>query len=198
VTWTEDVIVAEPKRLAAEGVRIGSLAARRGAPARLDRSCDRRCGHPCGRAHSFAEDPRTMNCPRCATINLDGSVVCSSCGAQLPAAMPPAGAGYPPPGAGHPPPGAGYAPPPQGYYPPPYGVPMQMAPSTSGMAIAGFVLSFLCALLGLIFSIIGYNEVKNSNGMKTGGGLALAGIIISIVNLLLGILIVSSGGIDLR
>jgi hypothetical protein len=139
VTWTEDVIVAEPKRLAAEGVRISSLAARRGAPARLDRSCDRHCGHPCGRAHSFAEDPRTMNCPRCATINLDGSVVCSSCGAQLPAAMPPAGAGYPPPG--HPPPGAGYAPPPQGYYPPPYGVPMQMAPSTSGMAIAGFVLS---------------------------------------------------------
>ena len=129
-----------------------------------------------------------MNCPRCATINLDGSVVCSSCGAQLPAAMPPPGAGYPPPGAGYPPPGAaGYAPPPQGYYPPPYGVPMQMASSTSGMAIAGFVLSFLCALLGLIFSIIGYNEVKNSNGMKTGGGLALAGIIISIVNFVLGI-----------
>jgi hypothetical protein len=87
----------------------------------------------------------------------------------------------------------GYPPgPPPGYYPPPYGVPMQMAPSTSGMAVAGFVLSFLCALLGLIFSIIGYNEVKNSNGMKTGGGLALAGIIISILNMLLGIMIVSS------
>ena len=87
----------------------------------------------------------------------------------------------------------GYPPgPPPGYYPPPYGVPMQMAPSTSGMAVAGFVLSFLCALLGLIFSIIGYNEVKNSNGMKTGGGLALAGIIISIVNMLLGIMIMSS------
>jgi hypothetical protein len=192
VTWTEDVIVAEPKRLAAEGVGISSLAARRGASARLDRSCDRRCGHPCGRAHSFAEDPRTMNCPRCATINLDGSVVCSSCGAQLPAAMPPAGAGYPPPGAG-------YAPPPQGYYPPPYGVPMQMAPSTSGMAIAGFVLSVLsCALLGLIFSIIGYTQVKNSNGMKTGGGLALAGIIVSICWFAISILLIASGNIDLR
>ncbi|MEZ4402893.1 MAG: DUF4190 domain-containing protein [Kofleriaceae bacterium] len=130
-----------------------------------------------------------MNCPRCATINLDGSAVCASCGAALPAAAaPPAGMpGYPPPGApppGYPPPGAagGYPPgPPPGYYPPPYGVPMHVAPTVSGMAIAGFVLSFLycLAVLGLIFSIIGYNEVKKSNGMKTGGGLALAGIIIS-------------------
>ncbi len=141
-----------------------------------------------------------MNCPRCATINLDGSVVCSSCGAQLPTAAPPQGAyGAQPYGAqpyGAPPMGGapGYPPgPPPGYYPPPYGVPMQMAPSSSGMAIAGFVLALLsCSLLGLIFSIIGYNEVKNSNGMKTGGGLALAGIIISIVNMLLGIMIMSS------
>ncbi len=140
-----------------------------------------------------------MNCPRCATINLDGSVVCSSCGAQLPTAAPPPGAyGAPPYGAqpyGAPPMGGapGYPPgPPPGYYPPPYGVPMQMAPSTSGMAIAGFVLSFFCALLGLIFSIIGYNEVKNSNGMKTGGGLALAGIIISSLGILLFIMALSS------
>lgn len=133
-----------------------------------------------------------MNCPRCATINLDGSVVCASCGAQLPAAGPAAGYGAAPYGQA---PGApGYPPgPPAGYYPPPYGVPMQMAPSTSGMAIAGFVLAFLCSLLGLIFSIIGYNEVKNSNGMKTGGGLALAGIIISIVSLVAGIMIAVAG-----
>jgi hypothetical protein len=56
------------------------------------------------------------------------------------------------------------------------------------MAIAGFVLSFLCSLLGLIFSIIGYNQVKNSNGALTGGGLAMAGIIISIISLVCGIL----------
>ena len=129
-----------------------------------------------------------MNCPRCATINLDGSVVGASCGAQLPAAGPAAGYGQPPMGA------QGYPPaPPAGYYPPPYGMPMQMAPTTSGMAIAGFVLCFLCSPLGLIFSIIGYNEVKSSNGMKTGGGLALAGIIISILSLVLGIMIAAAG-----
>lgn len=130
-----------------------------------------------------------MNCPRCATINLDGSVVCSSCGAQLPAAAAPPAPGAPP----YPPPGpAGYAPP-AGYYPPPYGVPMQVAPTTSGMAIAGFVLALLsCSLLGLIFSIIGYNEVKNSNGMKSGGGLALAGIIISIAWFLIAIMVLAS------
>lgn len=53
------------------------------------------------------------------------------------------------------------------------------------MAIAGFVLSFLFALLGLIFSIIGYNECKKSGGTIGGEGLALAGIIISIVMMLI-------------
>ena len=62
-----------------------------------------------------------------------------------------------------------------------------MQTRTSGMAIAGFVLSFFSclAVLGLIFSIIGYNECKSSNGTVKGEGLALAGIIISIVMLLL-------------
>lgn len=54
-----------------------------------------------------------------------------------------------------------------------------VAARTSGMAIAGFVLSFFCSLLGLIFSIIGYNECKRSLGTVKGQGLALAGIIIS-------------------
>ena len=78
---------------------------------------------------------------------------------------------------------------------PPYGayggMPGQM-PTSSGMAIAGFVLSFFCGLLGLIFSIIGYNECRSSNGMKTGEGLALAGIIISICSMLLGIMMAMS------
>ena len=67
-----------------------------------------------------------------------------------------------------------------------YGAP-PMAPRTSGMAIAGFILAFVCSLLGLIFSIIGYSQVKNSNGTMTGGGLAVAGIIISIIMLFAGI-----------
>ena len=127
-----------------------------------------------------------MTCPRCQTINPEGSVTCASCGAPL-AAMPPQG--YPPPpGGGYPPPGY----PPQGYQQPYMMMAPVAQPRTSGMAIAGFVLSFLCALLGLIFSIIGYNECKKSNGQVTGEGLALAGIIISILNFVLGIIIMSA------
>ncbi len=65
---------------------------------------------------------------------------------------------------------------------------------TSGMAIAGFVLSFFCGLLGLIFSIIGYNECKNSQGAVQGQGLALAGIIISSVSMFIGFMM-GMGGI---
>ena len=120
-----------------------------------------------------------MNCPKCGTILADGSPFCSSCGTQL---APPPPQPYGMPMGGNP------------YGAPPgmYGGP-QMMPRTSGMAIAGFVLSFLCSLLGLIFSIIGYNECKRSNGMVTGEGLALAGIIISIISMLLGVLVVASG-----
>jgi septal ring factor EnvC (AmiA/AmiB activator) len=63
-------------------------------------------------------------------------------------------------------------------------MPMMAAQRTSGMAIAGFVLSFFCGLLGLIFSIMGRNECKRSNGSVGGAGLALAGIIISILHLI--------------
>ena len=49
--------------------------------------------------------------------------------------------------------------------------------SSNGMAIVGFVFSFIFSTLGLIFSIIGYNRSKDLNGKNR--GLALAGIIIS-------------------
>jgi Tfp pilus assembly protein PilE len=61
-------------------------------------------------------------------------------------------------------------------------------PRTSGMAIAGFVLSFFCGLLGLIFSVIGRRECKNSNGLVKGEGLAIAGMAISIATLALSVL----------
>ena len=50
---------------------------------------------------------------------------------------------------------------------------------TNGMAIAGFVCSFFFQILGLIFSIIGLCQIKNSG--ENGRGLAIAGIIISSV-----------------
>lgn len=59
--------------------------------------------------------------------------------------------------------------------------------TTNGMAIAGFVLSFFFALLGLIFSIIGLNKSKEMGGK--GRGLALAGIIISAVSMVITILV---------
>lgn len=116
-----------------------------------------------------------MYCPGCAHQNVEGVSVCAACGANLPAAPP----AYASPNYGY---GGGYAP-----------QPVYAARRTSGMAIAGFVLSFFCGVLGLIFSIIGYNECKNSGGAVTGGGLALAGIIISIVGLVLSLLVGIAG-----
>ena len=51
----------------------------------------------------------------------------------------------------------------------------------NGLAIAGFVVSFFAATVGLILSIIGYRQCKNTN--EKGRSLALAGIIISSVEL---------------
>lgn len=117
-----------------------------------------------------------MNCPTCGTQNQPNAAFCSQCSTSLMAPPGMAPGGMPRPGM----PGA-----PMGM-PGMYGAP-PMAPKTSGMAIAGFILSFFCGLLGLIFSIIGYNQVKNSSGALTGGGLAMAGIIISIISMIGGI-----------
>ena len=62
-------------------------------------------------------------------------------------------------------------------------------PATSGMAIAGLVLSFFCGVLGLILSIIAFNEVKRSQGRLTGEGLTVAGIIVSVINMIVGLAI---------
>ena len=50
--------------------------------------------------------------------------------------------------------------------------------STNGFAIAGFVLSFFFALLGIIFSAIGLKKAKTTG---SGKGLAVAGLVISIL-----------------
>lgn len=74
------------------------------------------------------------------------------------------------------------------YAPSPYGQYGYAAPSEkwNGMAIAGFVCSFLISIVGLVLSIIGYGQTKKTG--EKGGGLALAGIIISAVSLGLAIL----------
>src|SRR6476469_347569 len=98
-----------------------------------------------------------MNCPTCGAQNQSNAAFCSQCATNL--LVPP---GAPPPNPynpyGHAPQTYGQDP---GYYAP---IPTR----TSGMAIAGFVLSFFCGLLGLIFSCIGYSECKKSNGQVTG------------------------------
>lgn len=125
-----------------------------------------------------------MNCPTCGANNQPNAAFCSQCATNL---LVPPGAAPPPPQSpfpnqyGNPNPYAN----PMGYQDPAYYAPMPTR--TSGMAIAGFVLSFFCSLLGLIFSCIGYSECKKSNGQVTGEGLAIAGIIISILGFLLSI-----------
>jgi len=115
-----------------------------------------------------------MNCTTCGAVNQPNAAFCSQCATNLLV-----------------PPGMGAAPPPMQYGGPGFGQdPSYYAPvatRTSGMAIAGFVLSFFCGLLGLIFSCIGYSECKKSMGTVTGEGLAIAGIVISILQFLLGI-----------
>ena len=61
-----------------------------------------------------------------------------------------------------------------------------VAQESNGMAIAGFVLSFLIPLLGLIFSSIGVSRAKRLP-QRTGYGLAVAGLVISIISIAIGV-----------
>lgn len=58
---------------------------------------------------------------------------------------------------------------------------------TNAMCIAGFIFSFIFAIIGLILSIIGMTQAKKKN--ENGRGFAIAGIIISIINIILGVII---------
>jgi uncharacterized membrane protein len=57
------------------------------------------------------------------------------------------------------------------------------------MAIAGFILSFFCSILGLIFSIVGLNQIKQTG--QGGRGLAIAGIVISVAGFFVSLLILA-------
>lgn len=57
----------------------------------------------------------------------------------------------------------------------------------NGFAIAGFVLSFIFAVLGIVFSSIGLSKANKMNGK--GKGLAVAGLVISLVSFVVGLIV---------
>ena len=73
-------------------------------------------------------------------------------------------------------------PPPPGYQGYPSQSPYPQQRKTNGMAIAGFVLSFFCGILGLIFSAVGLSQIGKTG--EGGKGLAIAGLVISILSIL--------------
>lgn len=78
-------------------------------------------------------------------------------------------------------------PPPYGGYPGGYPQPKK----TNGMAVAGFVLSFFCGILGLIFSAVALSQIGKTG--EGGKGLATAGLVLSILSMLVGFALVASG-----
>lgn len=67
-------------------------------------------------------------------------------------------------------------------------VPPEANQKYNGLAIAGFICSFLVSLLGLILSIVGLNQIKKQGGK--GKGLAIAGIIISAAGMVIQVILV--------
>lgn len=57
--------------------------------------------------------------------------------------------------------------------------PSQMAaPTTSGLAIASFVVALFVPLIGLILGYVARSDIRKSAGMKTGKGFTTAAIVI--------------------
>jgi len=104
------------------------------------------------------------HCPNCNSEIPDEAKFCPNCGSIQPDYAQSQG-GAPYPGRD------------------PYGYPPPRPPrpcSYSGLSIAGFVLSFVFSLVGLIVSIIAYNDAKEICDFRS-QGLAKAGIIVSII-----------------
>lgn len=97
-------------------------------------------------------------------------------------------------------------PPPQQPYGSPYGgLPQQ--PRTSGLAIGSLVcgiVGFFCctffavSIAAIVLGVLARNEIKRSNGLKTGGPMAMIGLILGIVSIVIGVvywILVISGAI---
>ena len=109
-----------------------------------------------------------MFCKNCGKQIDDNSVVCPYCGAETKSQATAQQPQYQQP-----------------QYQQPYQQPYQQQYSekrSNSYAIAGFVLAFFFALLGLIFSIIGLRKVDECGG--SGKGLAIAGIVLSILSMI--------------
>ena len=109
-----------------------------------------------------------MFCKNCGKQIDDNSVVCPYCGAETKSQATAQQPQYQQPQ----------------YQQPQYQQPYQQQYSekrSNSYAIAGFVLAFFFALLGLIFSIIGLRKVDECGG--SGKGLAIAGIVLSILSM---------------
>ena len=63
---------------------------------------------------------------------------------------------------------------------------------TSRLATAGFLVSFFVGPVGLVLSILGHQDVKESNGHLSGEGLARAGMVISVVNMIVALMVLLS------
>jgi hypothetical protein len=108
-----------------------------------------------------------MYCPSCAHQNSDGAAVCAACGQSLALLPVPRLTAPPQPAA---------------------------ARRLSGTAVAGLVLAFFCAPLGLVFSIIGYSECKRSPETVEGLGLAIGGLVLASVQLVLALIAIAAWG----
>jgi Zn-finger nucleic acid-binding protein len=78
--------------------------------------------------------------------------------------------------------------PPMPQFAPSYPAAYPVSAGPSGLAIAGFICSFFCGLLGLVLSIMAINQINRSNGHIGGRGFSTAGIIISVLSMMLGLL----------
>jgi ABC-type xylose transport system permease subunit len=63
---------------------------------------------------------------------------------------------------------------------------VQAPRSINGLAVAGFVTSFLCGIIGLILSAIALSQINKSG--QDGKGLAIAGIVIGAASMIIGVL----------
>lgn len=119
-----------------------------------------------------------MFCAKCGSA-LTGGAFCGTCGNPVEAAASQLAAATVPAAT----PSAPNTPPPAQAYINPNVAPQTLAyAKTNGLAIAGFVLSIVCGgVLALVLSIIGLNQINNSNGTQRGKGLAIAGIVLGAI-----------------